>query len=167
MTNVRRYFQPGLTVFLTHVTQNRRPILTDNIHLLQMAIARAQQKSPFDLLAWVVLPDHFHVLMVAPHEHVPDVMIRIKMSFGQLYRRTHGLNGSRVWQHRYWDHIIRDETDFEQHLHYIHYNPVKHGLVAKPSDYPHSSFRWFVENGWYQDDWTIRNTTEMSRDFGE
>ena len=52
-----------------------------------------------------------------------------------------------VWQPRFWEHTIRDEADFEDHFHYIHYNPVKHGLVSRVQDWPHSSFHAYVSRG--------------------
>ena len=58
-----------------------------------------------------------------------------------------------VWQHRYWEHLLRDETDFARHVDYIHYNPVKHGLTGLPMDWPYSSFRRYVEAGIYPPDW--------------
>jgi hypothetical protein len=45
-----------------------------------------------------------------------------------------------IWQQRYWEHTIRDDRDFAAHMDYTHFNPVKHGLVAHPADWPHSSF---------------------------
>jgi putative transposase len=58
-----------------------------------------------------------------------------------------------IWQPRFYDHCIRDENDFHKHLDYIHYNPVKHGLVCSPGAWPHSSFARFVALGWYASDW--------------
>jgi putative transposase len=58
-----------------------------------------------------------------------------------------------VWQHRYWEHLLRDEADFVRHVEYIHYNPVKHGLVSSPIQWPYSSFRGYVEGGMYPGDW--------------
>lgn len=58
-----------------------------------------------------------------------------------------------LWQHRYWEHMLRDERDFERHVEYIHYNPVKHGYVASPLEWPHSSFRRYVEAGLYEAEW--------------
>jgi putative transposase len=49
-----------------------------------------------------------------------------------------------IWQRRYWEHAIRDETDLTRHVDYIHFNPVKHGLVSRVCDWPHSSFHRFV-----------------------
>jgi putative transposase len=54
-----------------------------------------------------------------------------------------------VWQRRFWDHIIRNDHDFEIHLHYIHYNPVKHGFVFNPEDWPYSSYSEWVKRGLY------------------
>jgi putative transposase len=58
-----------------------------------------------------------------------------------------------VWQHRYWEHLLRDESDFARHVDYIHYNPVKHGLVPSPLEWPYSSFRRYVDAGVYAADW--------------
>ena len=58
-----------------------------------------------------------------------------------------------VWQRRYWEHVIRDDTDFERHVDYIHYNPVKHGLVSRAADWPHSSFHRLVREGVLPLDW--------------
>ena len=73
---------------------------------------------------------------------------------------TYGLNPSRVarkqqmiWQHRYWEHALRDETDFSRHVDYIHYNPVKHGHVSSAREWPYSSFQRHVAEGIYAMDW--------------
>jgi putative transposase len=58
-----------------------------------------------------------------------------------------------IWQRRFWEHTIRDERDYRTHCDYIHYNPVKHGLVNSPRDWPHSSFHKFVEKGLYAESW--------------
>jgi hypothetical protein len=58
-----------------------------------------------------------------------------------------------VWQPRYWEHTIRDENDFERHFDYIHWNPVKHGCVRCPHEWPHSSFHQYVERGVYDRRW--------------
>ena len=58
-----------------------------------------------------------------------------------------------IWQRRYWEHLVRDETDFARHVDYIHWNPVKHGLVARVVDWPYSTFHRFVRDGVLADDW--------------
>jgi putative transposase len=52
-----------------------------------------------------------------------------------------------LWQRRFWEHTVRDETDFARHVDYVHFNPVKHGLVSRVRDWPHSSFHRYVRSG--------------------
>jgi hypothetical protein len=52
-----------------------------------------------------------------------------------------------LWQRRFWEHVIRDNSDFARHVHYIHHNPVKHGLVANPSEWRWSSIHYYVRRG--------------------
>jgi len=77
------------------------------------------------------------------------------------------VRAGRVWQWRFWDHIIRDQRDFNKHLDYIHYNPVKHGLVSSPLEYPHSSFAQYVDEGFYRPDWVQKDAPDLDGDFGE
>ncbi len=78
-----------------------------------------------------------------------------------------GRTDGRVWQHRFWDHIIRDDDDLNNHTDYIHYNPVKHGFVTSPFDWPHSSIHRFLEMGNYTLDWGRREDVLFVGDFGE
>jgi putative transposase len=66
-----------------------------------------------------------------------------------------------IWPRRFWEHQIRDETDFMQHVDYIHYNPVKHGLVAAPKDWLYSSFHRYVRDGAYTRDWGADSPIEL------
>ena len=58
-----------------------------------------------------------------------------------------------VWQRRFWEHVIRDDDDFATHVDYIHYNPVRHDLVAKTLDWQHSSFGEWVKRGVCDANW--------------
>jgi len=58
-----------------------------------------------------------------------------------------------IWQRRYWEHTIRTDRDFAAHMDYTHFNPVKHGLVGHPADWPHSSFHQCVASGLYPAGW--------------
>ena len=58
-----------------------------------------------------------------------------------------------LWQRRYWEHLVRDEDDFRHHVDYIHFNPVRHGLVVSARDWPYSSFHRFVRDGIYPMEW--------------
>jgi putative transposase len=167
MTNIRRYFQTGNLYFLTHVTSSRLPILVNNFDLLWRAIDATRAKHPFDLIAWVVLPDHMHLLIDPLQCNLSGVMRKIKLVFSTKYRERLGLVSGKVWQNRFWDHRIRDHEDFNGHVDYIHYNPVKHGLVSAPRDYPYSSFREYRARGYYSDDWGVREQIVIDGSFGE
>ena len=88
------------------------------------------------------------------------------MSFGKLYLKRTGQESGRVWQNRFWDHIIRDEQDLKNHLDYIHYNPVKHGLANSPFEWKESSFHQFRKQGHYPEDWGV-SEIEFDGEFGE
>ncbi|MFC1750643.1 transposase [Pseudomonadota bacterium] len=72
-----------------------------------------------------------------------------------------------LWQRRYWEHQIRDETDMQHHIDYIHYNPVKHGHVDRVKDWPYSSFHRYVKNGLLSEDWGDKCNVENNIGYGE
>jgi putative transposase len=166
--NYRRPHIPGATLFLTIVTYQRRPLFReeDNVDRLRSALSEVKAEMPFEVSAAVVLPDHMHFLWSLPagEDGTSARVGKMKLLFTRSLRgvgvtsddvpasrRRH--RESDVWQRRFIDHVIRDADDFKTHLDYIHYNPVKHGLVACPHAWPHSSFRKWVENGTYAPDW--------------
>jgi putative transposase len=71
-----------------------------------------------------------------------------------------------LWQRRYWEHTIRNEIDFERHVDYVHFNPVKHGLVRRVCEWPYSSFHVHVRRGLLPADWA-GDLSEAITDFGE
>lgn len=167
MTDIRRYFRSGDISFLTHVTHKRLPILTKNIDLLCKAWHSIKAKSQITLIAWVVLPDHMHVLVKNRNCDLSSLTKRFKLSFSYHYRWRHELVRGRVWQYRFWDHIIRDQDDLHRHIDYIHYNPIKHGLTKDPKQYRYSSFHDYYMRGYYGDDWGCRESIEFDGEFGE
>ncbi len=121
----------------------------------------------YRILAWVIQPEHWHAIL-QPRNTQPDVIIhRMKQNFSTLYRARHHVRQGRLWQHRYWDHVIRSPADLQRHVDYIHYNPVKHGLVGNPFDYRHSSLAWFAERGFYDEGWGNVKPDNLEGDFGE
>jgi len=166
MSKLLRHFVPGQTCFVTSVTFGRRPLLARHIRLLLTAIRRAKRKSDFGITAWVVLPDHFHLLLDAPDGDTSTVVQRIKLSFSNQYRLQTEAAGP-VWQHRYWDHITRSRNDMNRHIDYIHFNPVKHGLAVSPCDYQLSSFGRFCRMGLYDWDWRTSDDDFRDEVFGE
>jgi len=71
-----------------------------------------------------------------------------------------------LWQRRFWEHQIRDEVDFERHVNYVHYNPVKHGLVTRAVDWPYSTFHRYMRRGIFPTDWAV-DPGEVIGDAGE
>ena len=71
-----------------------------------------------------------------------------------------------IWQRRFWEHMIRDQSDYEHHINYIHYNPVKHGYVKNPSDWPYSSIHRFIRQGILSEGWAS-DASLMQSGFGE
>ena len=165
--NIRRFFVPGHSCFLTHVTYRRRPILVDNFDLLVDAVARVRATERFTLLAWVVLPDHCHVLLNPGTCEVPTIVKRFKLSFAMSFLKRQGSKSGRTWHNRYWDHIIRDERDLTRHLDYIHYNPVKHGLALSPAEYENSSYQSYLKRGLYDSNWGVVDPIRFDGGFGE
>ena len=168
MPSYRRRHIPGGTYFFTVVTENRQPILDapPARDLLHRAIADCARSRPFTLEAMVLLPDHLHAMWRMPQgdANYSGRWAQIKSRFshewllqgGEEQRRTasrlrHRRRG--VWQRHFWEHHIRDETDFERHFHYIHYNPVKHGLVKCPHQYEFSTFHQAVRRNVYEATW--------------
>jgi putative transposase len=141
----RRAKTPGATYFFTLVTYQRQKLFLqpESIALLRQAFHQVKQIHPFDIEAIVVLPDHLHCIWVLPPEDA-DFSMRwrlIKSQFSRCcpnpykqQRSASRINKGEqaIWQGRFWEHQIRDETDFAQHVDYIHYNPVKHRLVGTP-----------------------------------
>jgi putative transposase len=76
-------------------------------------------------------------------------------------------NESIVWQRRFWEHSIRDESDFTRHLDYLHYNPVKHGLVQQVKEWPFSTFHRYVNAGMYPEDWGSLDVAAADEEYGE
>jgi putative transposase len=149
------------------VTHNRAPILIEHSDLLWRAIREVQDGSPFELLAWVVLPDHFHVIIDPKEFDLSHLTRRIKLKFSSRYRFIIGMKSGRVWQNRFWDHILRDQEDLNRHIDYIHYNPVKHGLADGPLEWEHSSFQAYRRRGFYSDEWGVTDDPTDGEAIGE
>ena len=109
----------------------------------------------------MILPDHLHIVMTLPAADAdfPTRWRLIKRRFTDAVAKSrasvprHDNGEHALWQRRYWEHTIRDETDFARHVDYIHFNPVKHALVTRVRDWPHSSFHRYVRNGLLPVDW--------------
>jgi putative transposase len=158
MRTFRRFYVPEAIVFITSVTHKRIPYLAEqgDMALFWQTLRAVQVIHPFHLLAHVTLPDHFHWLMRVDDESgdFSSVVHSAKRNYTWNYKRAHGIQGPfHLWQDRFWDHVIRDEKDLQRHFDYIHFNPVKHGYVQHPEDWPHSSYRHWLRLGYYEPGW--------------
>lgn len=159
----RRNYVPGGTYFFTvNLLDRDQTLLVDHIDLLREAVRWVKVRRSFDINAWVVLPDHMHAVWTLP-EGDADYSSRwreIKKRFSKALpiterrsavRRRKGDRG--IWQRRFWEHTIRDQEDYNWHVDYVHLNPLKHGLVNKVIEWPHSTFHRAVQQGLYNQNW--------------
>ena len=163
MPNYRRNRIPGGTYFFTvNLLERKSRLLIDNIDALRAAVRKVRATRPFHIDCWVVLPDHMHCIWTLPPGDVdyPSRWKAIKIAFAKSIPKTERLSAVRlakgergIWQRRYWEHTIRDDLDYTQHVDYLHFNPVKHGHVARVRAWPYSSFSRFVDAGVYPIDW--------------
>lgn len=166
MSDYIRNFLDGGTFFFTVVTYMRYPIFSEGstINLLRDCFKSVMQIHPFEIDAIAILPDHIHTIWTLPDSEA-DFSTRWKQIKGTFSRNYSGKKHSDIsesmhkkgekgiWQRRFWEHTVRNQEDFNKHCDYIHYNPVKHGLVASPGEWEYSSFNDFVSKGLYVSDW--------------
>lgn len=182
MPKYRRPARSNCPVFFTVCLADRTSsLLIDQIDLLRQAVKETVEQRPFDILSWVVLPDHMHAIWQLPPED-PDYSQRwgaIKSRFVRALRKPGfspeepsqfprirqgkyagqkpGLRASKreaaIWQRRFWEHHCRHPDDLRRHLEYCWWNPVKHGLVESPTDWSASSIHRDIRRGFVDPFW--------------
>jgi putative transposase len=166
MRTYRRLRLPGGTYFFTLTLAERRgnDLLVRHVDALRAAFRATLADHPAKVEAIVILPEHLHCLWRLPpgDDDFPTRWRLIKAHFARAVPAGEPISASRarrgergVWQRRYWEHAIRDERDFERHMDYIHFNPVKHGQVADPREWPYSSLHRLTAQGVYPPDWAV------------
>ena len=169
----RRSTTPGATYFFTVVTHQRRPVFDNRqaVTRLRAAFRKTKQRHPFEIDAFVLLPEHIHCIWTLP-EGDHDYSTRwglIKSEFTRNHPNRTATNHRReraIWQRRFWEHQVRDERDLRAHIDYIHYNPVKHGLVSAPIDWPYSSLHRFIRQGILPANWAADQPPRLSDSIG-
>ncbi len=164
MKDLSRLYVNGVTHFFTVVTDQRRPILCDAPlrSNLRNALQRVRMNYPFEIVAWVLLPDHLHTIWSLP-KNDPDYSTRWRLVKGIVSHQMKSRldldrcrsqsqirkGESGLWQHRFLEHTIRDENDFSRHFDYIHFNPIKHGLDENPDEWKWSTYHRYLKHGYY------------------
>lgn len=171
----RRAFIPGGTYFFTvNLADRAGRLLVERVDVLRDVVREVRRRHPFEVIAWVVLPDHVHAIWTLPQGDAdfPMRWALIKAGFSRrapsgeyvcASRRGKGERG--IWQRRFWEHVIRDENDLARHVDYIHINPVKHGHTTRASDWPWSSIHRYIRNGTVTADWAA--DSDVSHSIGE
>jgi putative transposase len=163
--NFHRYYEPNQIVFITQVVHNRMPAFKNPQHLdlLIETLRNVKELHPFDMLAYVFLSDHFHILIKPTGKtNFSQIMHSLKYNFTNSYKQILHIEGRlKFWQKRFWDHIIRDEKDLANHIHYIHYNPIKHGYVDDMSVWKYSSFKEWQQRGAYPENYSWQEPTDV------
>ena len=159
----RRSDAAGATYFFTvNLAQRKDDLLVRYIDDLRNSINAVKRAHRFAVTAMVVLPDHLHSIWRLPpgEADYPMRWSLIKSGFSRCLEKTEYIRASRrtkrergIWQRRYWEHQIRDDNDLERHVNYIHFNPVKHGLVGRAVDWPYSTLHDFIDKGLVTVDW--------------
>ena len=150
MSRYRRSRVEGGTYFFTvTLAEKKTYLLVDEIALLRAAYCKVQLAYPFQTVAICVLPNHLHAIWRLP-AHDSNYSLRWSL-IKRFFVRPLPINAKRsaskaargekgIWQRRFWEHQIRYEADLAQHIQYVHFNPVKHGLVRDVADWPFSSW---------------------------
>jgi putative transposase len=159
MKTLRRYNFKDRDYFITIVTYQRRKILHKDTSLFWKCW---DDIKPY---AWVIMPDHFHAIINCGNHSISQIIHAFKIKYSRRFRNKFG--PGRVWQNRFWDHIIRNQEDLNHHLDYIHYNPVKHGITHNPFDYEGSSLQKYYEDGYYSIDWGAKEEFRFVQEYGE
>jgi putative transposase len=176
MSNYRRATIAGGTYFFTLTLADRSSdLLVREIGRLRRVYRDVNASRPFQTVAICILPDHLHAIWTLPDDdkNFSTRWNLIKSGFSRglpaaavttskIRRREKG-----IWQRRFWEHAIRSDVDLAHHVDYIHFNPVKHGLVKRVCDWPCSSFHQYVERGDLPQDWGGDVGDMSSGNFGE
>ena len=158
----RSVVEGGTWFFTVNLADRAENLLVRNIDVLREVMKRVQLAHPFSVLAMVVLPEHLHTIWRLPpgDGDFPSRWSLVKAGFSRRIEAGETVSASRrarrergIWQRRYWEHQIRDETDLSRHVDYIHFNPVKHGWARAPAEWPYSSFHRYVTRGLLTSDW--------------
>lgn len=148
--NPAHLFRPNAVYFVTASTCRKVAHIAPEHRraFLQTELLGLLRYYDWTIIAWVVLPNHYHVLAQANDQSafkLPQWVSSLHRRCALCWNREDNQPGRRVWWN-YWDTCITGPGAFYARLNYIHWNPVKHGLVKAPEQYPYSSYRLYLES---------------------
>jgi putative transposase len=141
---LERFQQSRQSHFVTYSCDQRRPLLGSEVACVtfERALERVRRRFDLRVYAYVIMPEHVHVLLSEPERGtLAEALKSLKQG---VARRLVGRDAEHFWLKRYYDRNVRDAQEFTEKLRYIHRNPVKRGLCARPDDWPWSSFRQYA-----------------------
>jgi len=143
---MKRYIKGNYVYYVTSVTKNRKPIFRDPVYAryLLSCIAYFHFVLDFKLVGYVIMPDHFHLLIQASKNCISRIMKLIKGNFARRYNELLEQKGS-IWQRRFYDNVLRDKKQIQKKLIYMHRNPIVKGMVDKPEEYEFSSYQQYYK----------------------
>jgi REP element-mobilizing transposase RayT len=131
-----RYSAPGLVYFITTNVERKQALIAPSGREVVIATLRwSRDNRRIWSLGYVVLDNHLHTMFILREGYaLSTVMMSLKRHTAREINKLLGRAGE-FWQAGYHDHAIRDETDFWNHYHYMHNNPVRCGWAEKAEDY--------------------------------
>ena len=160
---LKRFHHSKQTHFITFSCYRRRPRLNHEARyqVFLEKLERIRRQFSFRLYGYVLMPEHVHLLLSEPDLSVlSDAIHSLKLATAKSMPKVGQQEPAQFWQKRYYDRNIGDHEEFVEKLRYVHRNPVKRGLVARPEDWPWSSFRHYAagESGVVEieSEWTAR-----------
>ena len=148
MSIYRRFPAENLPSFVTTNTSERRRIFTSAAacEMLVRTIYDVRTETGLQLLAFTIMPDHVHLVLVSPTAGLSQVIQLIKGRFSRAYNQHVGRRGP-LWQSRYHERTLRNERALVKAVEYVQQNPIAAGLAMNAADY-----RWSSASGRYQTD---------------
>ena len=169
MPSYHRVYGPGELQFITSSTYRRTPLFLSELfrRCFVRRLDEVRQEWHFLLIGWVLMPEHFHVLIKPePAETTPLIVKGLKEESAKRILRTlrenlqfpwcrktlarlrlpstvHDESHYRLWQRRFYPFNVFSDSKLQQKLDYMHNNPVTRGLVNSPEDWPCSSWRFY------------------------
>ena len=161
-------FMADWLYMLTGSTYQRQPLMQSDDRKKEWVetFFTASELYHWDILAWVVMDNHYHTILKSPLRK-PDNLTKFVASYhkftAQKWNIQDGSVGRKVWWN-YWDTSIRGEDDYLNRLRYVFWNPVKHGLVQEPAEYPYCNYNDFLHEEWFdlgEDPVEVENVPEF------